>query len=418
MILEREAESDDDIWNGWQRSHRCVTQGLRSRGRTGTMSGKIVFADRLRGIAALCVVVSHYLSTFWTKQEYIPPVTGLPELHAAIPIYVQWLQIPYFNWGGFGVAVFFLISGFVIPFSFANYRRADFLIARVLRLYPTYLIGLSITLATVAAANWIIGTPFPHAAGEVLIAYLLGVRDFLWVKNLDGIVWTLEIELKFYVVCAVIGPWLRDGSLKVFAVPVLLFAIALFLGNYLPISPSIHLNTVALSSPFLAFMFIGVAFNYYHRNLLDARNTLTLVLALLTAFAVAEFYGMFKLREHIPSYCLAVFLFALAMKHSKLIARVPTLPFWSRISYPLYVVHGVAGYALMTVMLAYGIRAWLCIIVAFSAATLCSLALHYLIEAPTHKLGKTFAARIRGRPFAEDASLANGDTIQVEQARV
>jgi len=41
--------------------------------------------------------------------------------------------------GGFGVALFFLISGFVIPFSFLRYTRTGFAIARILRLWPAYM---------------------------------------------------------------------------------------------------------------------------------------------------------------------------------------------------------------------------------------------------------------------------------------
>jgi peptidoglycan/LPS O-acetylase OafA/YrhL len=37
------------------------------------------------------------------------------------------------------------------------------------------------------------------------------VRDVAGWPSLDGIVWTLEIEVKFYLLCALLAPALRRG---------------------------------------------------------------------------------------------------------------------------------------------------------------------------------------------------------------
>jgi len=42
------------------------------------MTEKVVFADKLRGLAALSVLVSHYLNVFWTKPVAVASFTGLP----------------------------------------------------------------------------------------------------------------------------------------------------------------------------------------------------------------------------------------------------------------------------------------------------------------------------------------------------
>ncbi|WP_038953551.1 acyltransferase family protein, partial [Bradyrhizobium japonicum] len=109
------------------------------------------------------------------------------------------------NWGAFGVALFFIISGFVMPFSFRSYGRADFLVARFFRIYPTYWVGLTVSLTVLMFCIHLAGdATFPHTVAQLLIGYALGSRDILWEKSIDGIVWTLEIELKFYLVCALI----------------------------------------------------------------------------------------------------------------------------------------------------------------------------------------------------------------------
>src|SRR5471030_457335 len=105
-------------------------------------SRKIGFANGLRGIAALSVITGHYLGTFWKLTEAVAGLTGMVRAPVALPFFVEWVGASPINLGAFGVALFFLISGFVIPLSFQSYGRLDFLIGRFFRIYPTYWMGL------------------------------------------------------------------------------------------------------------------------------------------------------------------------------------------------------------------------------------------------------------------------------------
>ena len=70
--------------------------------------GRIAYIDGLRGIAALAVVARH-------SSEVI--VTARPaDDHVATA--AGFLFSETINFGRFGVVLFFMISGFVIPFSF------------------------------------------------------------------------------------------------------------------------------------------------------------------------------------------------------------------------------------------------------------------------------------------------------------
>ncbi|WP_049574380.1 acyltransferase family protein, partial [Nonomuraea sp. SBT364] len=89
------------------------------------MSSRLGWLDALRGIGALAVVGEHL--TTW-----------------AMP----WLRPTAFNVGMYGVLVFFLVSGYIIPQSLE--RRGDlrgFWIGRVFRLYPLYLAVIGLMLA-------------------------------------------------------------------------------------------------------------------------------------------------------------------------------------------------------------------------------------------------------------------------------
>lgn len=127
--------------------------------------------DLFRFVAALAVVLYHY-----TAQPNSP--------------YTQLAQFTQF--GYLGVPLFFMISGFVIAASAERRRPLVFLISRAARLYPAYWIGVLFTTAVIVA----VGAPAPSLT-EVLLNLTM-LNDYLGVKNIDGVYWTLQLELKFY----------------------------------------------------------------------------------------------------------------------------------------------------------------------------------------------------------------------------
>src|ERR1051325_4796376 len=79
----------------------------------------------LRGPAVLVVVFEHSIDGLF------------PEVRTTVS--------PWFDFGKYGVFLFFLISGYVVPASLA--RRGDlrgFWIGRVFRLYPAWLVAASL----------------------------------------------------------------------------------------------------------------------------------------------------------------------------------------------------------------------------------------------------------------------------------
>ena len=88
-------------------------------------SRKVGFANALRGPAAIFVLVSHYLDYAWIMRPQVELMANVKmpsESALATPFFVEALRaIPAFDWGGYGVAIFFLVSGFVIPLSLQKY---------------------------------------------------------------------------------------------------------------------------------------------------------------------------------------------------------------------------------------------------------------------------------------------------------
>lgn len=141
---------------------------------------RLYYLDAIRGIAALMVVFSHY-------AERTP-------VHS-------FRVFEFFRPGQFGVVVFFMLSGFVIPYSF-KHGGGDvrgFLISRFFRLYPAY--WFSVMLAAVSATLFL-QTPISL---KMIMANLTMIQKLLGYPDAFGIYWTLLVELIFYALCVLMA---------------------------------------------------------------------------------------------------------------------------------------------------------------------------------------------------------------------
>ena len=156
--------------------------------QASTSIQRVEFAHVLRGLAALLVLASHFLGVFWANPAAVGGLLNAPALSVVMPEYFAPLHFStQFNYGSFGVAIFFLISGFVIPFSLAGLSSRGFLIARCLRIYPVYIMSIVISMFVI----WLMGAyvsekSFPYSIQHV-VAQMFLVRGWLWLPSIDGL---------------------------------------------------------------------------------------------------------------------------------------------------------------------------------------------------------------------------------------
>lgn len=365
---------------------------------------RVDFANTLRGLAAICVVISHYCGIFWNSRETVAGLINAPTLPVETypsPTYIAWIHdVSLFNWGGYGVALFFLISGFVIPFSLKKLSGFGFFINRLFRLVPIYVVGFSITLAAIAISTWYFSTQWPFSLREILIHYIPGLRDLFISRNIDGIVWTLEIEIKFYIICALFIAWFRAESLKVFFIPVFLFSSSLLFG-LLPTSftDNIPLLTKMILyyrflTPYLIFMFIGVSFHYLFVAKISALKALVLISGFFAMMSLVWKIGPFQSGFYIVwSYAFALLTFAFAYRYQKIFRANRLVDFFAAISYPLYVCHGLAGYVGLRIMLEAGVPTVLALKTVTIFAITVAWLMHKFIEKPSLIFGKKLSQK-------------------------
>ncbi|MGL5742129.1 MAG: acyltransferase family protein [Legionella sp.] len=366
---------------------------------------RIEFANTLRGLAALFVVISHYLSTFWYKRDSVAYMINAPILsieHYATPTFIQWFNpFPLFDWGAYGVALFFIISGFVIPFSLQQTTSFGFCINRFFRIVPTYVVGFSITLCALYWGMNYFSVPWPYTFQELFIHYAPGVRDLLDSRNIDVIIWTLEIEMKFYLIAALSIGWLHRYSLKVFLIPVALFILIIYMTFMLPewsknnFSAFICARICMVSSQYLIFMFIGVFFHYVYLRQISLDKGYLGISALFAVFCIAWWTGPESNNLVMAwSYAFALLTFLFAYTFPRLFSENTLVNFFANISYPLYVIHSIAGYVVLRVMLDSGYKIGVALLVVLLGSLFFSFIIHKVIEVPSQKIGKKVSSAL------------------------
>ena len=163
----------------------------------------------LRGIAALAVVLFHWYQIFPAFSQHIDQV---------FPAGTILSPVSYFGFGWLGVPLFFVLSGYLLgskvayaALSISFLRR--FWFRRILRIYPAVWLHLLLLLAL---ATQIGGLVSP----KMWDVDVLALQFLLWINMpppmqapISNVLWTLPIELSFYLVLPLIGalsrkiPW-------------------------------------------------------------------------------------------------------------------------------------------------------------------------------------------------------------------
>jgi peptidoglycan/LPS O-acetylase OafA/YrhL len=162
--------------------------------------GQIPIVEQLRGFAALWVAWFHFTNG---HAHFLPD--GLVKSSGA--------------YGWVGVHIFFVVSGFVIPFAMhrreyiATKHYFRFLAKRLARLEPPYLacVVLTVLLAYLSCSVPGFRGQIPSYTSTQLllhIGYLVAITSNDWV---NPVFWSLAIEFQFYIAIALLFPLIAAG---------------------------------------------------------------------------------------------------------------------------------------------------------------------------------------------------------------
>jgi peptidoglycan/LPS O-acetylase OafA/YrhL len=250
-----------------------------------------------------------------------------------------------------GVPAFYLLSGYLI---FQSYERmqslGDFYVNRTLRIYPALLVCLVVSLLSVWATGYFAEhRPAPGEFWPWILAQISFMQfynpDFLrgyGVGVLNGALWTISVELQFYVLMPLMA-WLIRNRPRILALVLLAsLAVNLYLRLY-PNWQSVYIKLLTVSfGPWLYMFLLGslAATSKRLPELLGRIGYLPLIAAYVTSMAFIGDYEA-NASNAINPVSFAV-LAALLLKFSAArlpLARVNGFVRGNDLSYGLYLYH-------------------------------------------------------------------------------
>jgi peptidoglycan/LPS O-acetylase OafA/YrhL len=162
---------------------RPAWAAARARGVTpgASSADRLEWLDSLRGIAVMAVVVAHL--------SYLVFI----ELRAKV-------FAPWFDSGKYGVFVFFLVSGYIVPASLERHGSVRrFWISRAFRLYPLFALTIGALLAVRLAGIMPLDRQVRQDPITAAVAHATFLQDLLGIENVLNVLWTLSYEMVFYL---------------------------------------------------------------------------------------------------------------------------------------------------------------------------------------------------------------------------
>lgn len=238
-----------------------------------------------------------------------------------------------FSYGYLGVNFFFILSGFVILWSAQKANWAYFAISRFSRVYPTFWLCMAITIGYLLLFTDNSPALYQIAANGTMLAGYLGV-DYI-----DGVYWTLQLELKFYALIFIL---ILSGQMSRIELWLWVWLLAGTAGEYSDFLASLTLH------PYHSYFIGGCSLFLIWSKGIDAKRlALSATCGLVATFHAYTQIGHFIHAEHIwwvPSVIVAgmfLLVFAIALRWIRF-----DHSYWvtlGTISYPLYLLHNTIG---------------------------------------------------------------------------
>lgn len=346
-------------------------------------SARYGFIDCIRGIAAVLVMLQHALYSSGLLGNWP---------HAQLTGFIP----NFFELGETGVVAFFLVSGFVIPFSLE--KTNDFRLFwthRIFRLYPLYLAVYFLTVIAYQGGGM-------HGIREYVVnflSHLLMIREYVHQKNFVGGSWTLSLEMVWYLGLSALFLFSLNKKTGILVA----IAVAVSLLSCLISACGLPLPMGRLSM--LVCCVTGLVCYRYNRADISVKRFATYLAILAMTIALNLTVGFLWFPGNDEWFCgveifpmvrnswiLAAVIFLVPLFTCKsAIWQNSVLTFLGKISYSVYLVHALVLFALDKT----SIKGVPHLLMTFALTLLFATLTYYFIEAPGIRFGKKFGPKKR-----------------------
>lgn len=325
--------------------------------------------------------------------------------------HTRWAHVvPSASVGYVGVALFFVLSGFVLTWS---YKPADgakkFYLRRFARVYPLHLFFFALALAILVLTQ---EAPSAGATLSNLVLLHAWVPNWDYIFSVNGVSWSLGCEAFFYACTPLVLGWLSRRSPKAgytvltgwFLLTAAVTSAIALTSNYADVV--VYANPLLRSGEFALGMLLGLLALKVRDGDLAMPRIRTWQLWVVTALALAGISGVSKvsLPQTINGFVLdsvwflLIGMFALhdiqrAQSHHQVGEPVPgnwirrSLVYFGEVSFAFYLVHEIVIFrfiktSLGSDMIRMDARGILMMLIILVISILAAMIAHHLVERP------------------------------------
>jgi peptidoglycan/LPS O-acetylase OafA/YrhL len=321
---------------------------------------KVTVAPKVEGVASF---LERRFRRITTSGHYLPEIDGLRFIaifwvvllhtHGHVITLVSPASVDnsrlaaIVNWGNAGVQLFFAISGFILALPFAEqYLRGGQKISlrryyyrRVTRLEPPYIVAMLICfLLLLVSQRSTIRELLPHLAAS--LAYL---HNIIYHQGsvLDGVAWSLEVEIQFYILAPLFGRIFQLSTVprRLLMVGLIVFCSSGILSNWLMPVFDMPFETIVGEVQFFLVGFLLA--DFYLMKSTSARGQLFLdVTGLIALVALPFVYADTKYNWlAFPVGITILYIAVLFGKWIKLFFANPIICTIGGMCYSIYLIH-------------------------------------------------------------------------------
>lgn len=320
--------------------------------------------DLLRFLAAFMIVLYHFTHTATLKN-----FVDFQDDH---------LITSYFY---LGISFFFIISGFVILMSAEGVSAKHFVLSRFIRLYPAY--WTCVILSSIIIASFGGGRSVHWDQFFMNLTMFHSIWDY---PSIEGVYWTLTIELKFYLIILIL---LLTGGLRYIEH---IIALVLTVSLYFIFQPYALASNVwgEIFPHWSGYFAAGGLFYLIRRDGLSVYKSILWILSLvfvikqsvlltsmLQSTVVAEYKTIWVVLMSVSFFALFTFI---ALKESN-VFRQRVFYNLGVLSYPLYLIHESIGYILFIQLEDYWNK-YLILLLSIILVMGLAFMIHHYVERP------------------------------------
>lgn len=366
--------------------------------------------DSLRGVAALIVLIGHYMMVFPAYESY------RYELNSSFIVYLV-KETPlrmFFSSGNESVILFFVLSGFVLYVSINNskFHYSTYIIKRICRIYIPYLVAIIIAISAKMLishndlpfiSKWFSKSWTVSDSPAILVRHLFFIGQY----NTDiynNVIWSLVHEMRISIIFPFLILPFIGKNLKKSLVYLIALCFSSVLGLYL-LGSGVKLTSVFLSFHYVTIFLIGALLAKYRHILitftLKIKKPIKFILLSLAIICFMyegligeiDFLNNYIFRNYVVSFGVCIlFIMSVSSQTFSSLLKLRILTLLGKISYSLYLYHLISLYSF--IYLFYDkLSITVILILSFVFSFLLSSLSYLFVEKPCISLGRYLTKR-------------------------